>query len=148
MNDDEKELISSLHLSAAEAWQLGLNLHSAKGCGDSAEQSALAKGLGGTYGDVYFSNSAAANAMKHCVWICQLANLIGNPLAYEFGLAHETGARENYIPGGAASAAADLHNNSAGLQGQASGATSCAGCYDHCRDTLLMGGLANDPTAG
>jgi hypothetical protein len=59
------------------------------------------------------------NAVKHCIWNCEMTQRIGEDLAYQWGVAHECDQNgvqrsKSADPKEAASSKMDLHNNEAG----------------------------------
>lgn len=52
------------------------------------------------------------NAVKHCVWHCELTKAIGQEGAHAFGVAHECDPKGN--PQNSPGSKMDLHNNAAG----------------------------------
>lgn len=77
----------------------------------------------------------ALNALRHCIWLCELATFMGANDARSLGRDHENASRNN--PEGNPDRTADLHNNEVGIW-CSMGSATCAEC---CWSELRLGSL-------
>jgi hypothetical protein len=93
-----------------------------EGSGDAMDAIRTTKKLSGNY-------NGMGDAMRHCIWSCEMARDIGQPLAAFVGWAHEEGGRLREASEKECSM--DTHNNMRGREfGARNEKQSCAeSCY-------------------